>query len=90
MPRGNPNIKEYAKKGGEAKKAAFLEQKRKEADMIREAFEGLGGVQGLIDWAKNPKNKGLFYASIWPRILPKVIEGGGEGGAIIVRIESNV
>ena len=47
---------------------------------IIQAFEELGGVDGLVNWAKtDPKNQGDFY-KIYGRLLP--IENnisGGEG-----------
>jgi hypothetical protein len=37
---------------------------------ISRAFEMLGGVQGLVKWArKNDKNEYAFYVHIWPRLL---------------------
>ncbi len=37
---------------------------------IIQAFEELGGIQGLVDWAKSdPKNQGDFY-KIYGRLLP--------------------
>src|SRR3954466_9022702 len=37
---------------------------------IREAFEGLGGVQGMYEWAmRSEKNKYAFYVYVFPRLL---------------------
>lgn len=52
---------------------------------IQAAFDGLGGVPALIKWAKEPKNSGLFYSSIYPRILPHEITGDG-GGPVKIEI----
>jgi hypothetical protein len=38
-------------------------------EAIERAFEGLGGVPSLIEWAKG--NPDLFYGSVWPKILPR-------------------
>jgi len=40
-------------------------------EAIDEVFEGLGGVQGMLDWARtNTHTKTLFYSSIYPKMLP--------------------
>jgi len=40
-------------------------------EAITLAFEGLGGVEGLIDWAKeSPENKAIFYERIFTKLLP--------------------
>ena len=41
-------------------------------DAFVEAFEELDGVQGLVEWAKNEKNRGIFYQML-ARMLPKDI-----------------
>ena len=39
-------------------------------DMIVEVFEMLGGVDGMIEWARSdPRNLHAFYAVIYPRVL---------------------
>ncbi len=55
---------------------------------IQAAFDGIGGVEALIAWASEEKNKGLFYSSIYPRILPHEVTGDG-GGPIQVTITPN-
>ena len=42
-------------------------------EAIELAFEGLGGVQALTDWAA--ANKSEFYGRVWTRILPTKISG---------------
>jgi len=40
-------------------------------DTIDEVFEGLGGVRGMLEWARtNTHTKTLFYASVYPKMLP--------------------
>jgi hypothetical protein len=40
------------------------------------AFEGLGGVDGLIKWAKaNKTNKAIFYSTIYPKLIPVQVVG---------------
>lgn len=50
-------------------------------EAIQAAFDGLGGVDALIEWATQEKNRGLFYSSIYPRILPHEVTGK-DGGAV--------
>jgi hypothetical protein len=45
-------------------------------EAIHEAFEKLGGVKGLTDWAeKDDDNRKVFYAQIWPKIVPLALAG---------------
>jgi hypothetical protein len=45
-------------------------------DAIAEAAEGLGGVEGLIEWVrKNDKNEFAFWTSIYPKLLPLQLRG---------------
>lgn len=39
---------------------------------IAEAFEALGGTEGLTEWAR--KNPDKFYLFLWPRLIPKEIK----------------
>jgi hypothetical protein len=53
--------------------------------MIQLAFEDLGGVQRLTEWANNPANIGQFYTQIWCKIIPKDIKQettGQNGGPV--------
>ena len=54
-------------------------------EAIQAAFEGLGGVQALMDWAKQPKNISIFYGNIWPKILPHEVTGPG-GNSLIIKL----
>ena len=49
---------------------------------IQLAFEDLGGLQRMVEWANNPANLSQFYTQIWSKIIPKDIksEVSGEGG----------
>lgn len=45
-------------------------------DAIAAAAEGLGGVQRLIEWAKeDPLNERAFWASIYPKLIPVTLAG---------------
>jgi hypothetical protein len=40
-------------------------------DAIAEAAERLGGVDRLIAWVEeDPKNESVFWASIYPKLIP--------------------
>jgi hypothetical protein len=42
--------------------------------MIQLAFEDLGGLPRLVQWANEPSNLGTFYTQIWGKIIPKDIK----------------
>ena len=42
--------------------------------MIQLAFEDLGGLPRLVEWANNPANLGTFYTQLWSKIIPKDIK----------------
>ncbi len=51
---------------------------------IAEAFEKLGGMQALVDWAQaDGDNLKVFYATIWPKIIPIQTEVSGPDGEAI-------
>ena len=65
-------------KNDKAKTATALTKDAKAA--IQFAFEDLGGVKRLVEWANNPANLGQFYTQIWSKIIPKDVKVGGEDG----------
>jgi hypothetical protein len=57
--------------------------------MIQLAFEDLGGLPRLVEWANNPANISQFYTQIWSKIIPKDIKSevtGANGGAVKMSI----
>lgn len=53
--------------------------------IIQMAFQDLGGLPRLIEWANNPANTGTFYTQIWSKIIPKDIKStvtGEDGGPV--------
>ena len=47
---------------------------------IAEAFEELGGKDALVRWAKaDDDNMKVFYATIWPKIIPLQVEADVTG-----------
>lgn len=56
---------------------------------VQMAFEGIGGIPALIQWANNPANQGQFYTQIWSKIIPKDIKSevsGQDGGPVKLSI----
>lgn len=46
--------------------------------------EGLGGAQGMLEWAQeDPRNKTIFWSAIYPRILPKEIKAEIDGNLTV-------
>lgn len=57
-------------------------------DAIAAAAEGLGGVNRLIEWAKeDPLNERAFWSSIYPKLIPVQVTGEGGGPIQVARIE---
>ena len=53
-------------------------------DAIAEAAEKLGGVNRLVEWAKeDPLNERAFWATVYPKLLPLQVTGEG-GGPVAV------
>ena len=45
-------------------------------EAIAYAFEGLGGAERLVKWAKSDeKNESAFWVSIYPKLLPLQVNG---------------
>jgi hypothetical protein len=47
--------------------------------MVQLAFEDLGGLQRLVEWANVPANLGTFYTQIWGKIIPKDVKAEIDG-----------
>lgn len=57
--------------------------------VIAEAAEKLGGVDRLVDWAKeDPENETKFWATIYPKLIPVQVTGE-DGKAIQVEQVKN-
>lgn len=57
-------------------------------EAIADAFEGLGGIDGLIEWAsKNDEHRKCFYSQIWPKIVPLQLSGDKDNPLFPSRIE---
>ncbi len=45
-------------------------------EAIAECFEMMGGIPALMAWAeRNEDNEKVFYAQIWPKIVPLTVGG---------------
>lgn len=59
-------------------------------DEMLEAFDRLGGVDGLVEWAQSdPDRQGTFYQMI-ARMLPRPVEVTGEGRLEVVIIKQGI
>lgn len=78
-PRGRPFVKGQPKIAG--RKAGTPNKTTASArEAIERTFAGLGGWQGLLAWASgSSENTRIFYANIWPRILPLQLTGADGG-----------
>ena len=49
-------------------------------EAISYAAEGLGGADRLVEWAKeDPQNEKVFWAQIYPKLLPLQVTGNNGG-----------
>jgi|MudIll2142460700_1097286.scaffolds.fasta_scaffold1713786_1 hypothetical protein len=55
-------------------------------DSFLYAFEKIGGKKGLAEWAKEPKNRGAFYAIV-ARMLPAKTDIGPLSGVVTFRVK---
>lgn len=53
---------------------------------IESVFNGLGGWEGMLAWAKVPENTGLFYTQIYTKLIPKDLRDNPNGNRIQVVI----
>lgn len=44
-------------------------------EAIHQAFEQLGGIDALVEWANKEDNLKVFYSQIWPKIVPLTVGG---------------
>lgn len=50
-------------------------------DAIALAADRLGGVDRLVEWAKeDDKNEAAFWTTIYPKLLPLQVNGAGDAG----------
>lgn len=57
-------------------------------DAIAEAAEKLGGVDRLVEWAKEaPENEKAFWATIYPKLIPVTLAGDKENPVRVAMIQ---
>ena len=58
-------------------------------EAIAEAAEKLGGVDRLVNWAKEaPENERAFWATIYPKLIPVQLAGDPDNPVnVVTRIE---
>ena len=57
-------------------KGAPNKQQKAAKDAIAEAAEQLGGVNRLVEWAReDPLNERAFWVSVYPKLLPLTVNG---------------
>lgn len=49
-------------------------------------YDKLGGVDEMLIWASDDKNKTIFYTQIWPKIVALTVAGSGDDGEHIHEI----
>ena len=61
---------------------------REAKEAIAEAAQKLGGHKRLVSWVKeDPKNEAAFWTSIYPRLVAVQVDGAGDKGEHVHRIE---
>lgn len=71
-----PHLQPYAFKAGNPGRLPGPNKLTVEAkEAIELAFEGIGGVPALIEWAQAKRD--LFYTLIWTKLIPKKINLSG-------------
>lgn len=57
---------------------------------IAAAAEKLGGVDRLVDWAKeDPANERVFWGTVFPKLIPLDLNAGGEIN-VVHKIERSI
>lgn len=69
------------KTGGGSRKGIPNKMTRAAREALALAFEGIGGVEALIEWAK--KNQTEFY-KLYARLIPVELHGAAADGSIVV------
>ena len=74
MPQSSGSIATRFQRGNTVGRKAGVPNKITAAcrEAIQLAFEGIGGVEALIAWAK--KNRTQFYTKIWIKLLPLAVK----------------
>jgi hypothetical protein len=70
----------YTRKGMGRPKGSKNKTTLQVKEAISYAAAGLGGADRLVEWAKeDPQNERVFWAQIYPKLLPLEISGNNGG-----------
>jgi hypothetical protein len=70
----------YTRKGMGRPKGSKNKTTLQAKEAISYAAEGLGGAHRLMEWAKeDPANERVFWAQIYPKLLPLQVTGNNGG-----------
>lgn len=72
MPRGSVP----GERRGGRQKGTPNKRTARAMEAIETAFENMGGIAGLTQWAES--NKDMFYGQVWPKILPLQVKHQGD------------
>jgi hypothetical protein len=65
-----------ARKGRGRPKGSPNKVSKEAKEVIAAAAEKLGGLDRIVDWAKeDPQNEKAFWATIYPKLLPLTVAG---------------
>ena len=68
--------KNLSRKGAGRPKGSVNKVTAAAKDVISQAAEMLGGVNRLVEWAKEaPENEKAFWSSVYPKLLPLQVNG---------------
>lgn len=55
-------------------------------EAIAIAAQKLGGVDRLVEWAREaPRNEYAFWTALYPKLIPVQVEGPGENGSHLIQ-----
>jgi hypothetical protein len=87
-PRGRLFVKGQAKIASSGRRKGVPNVATKAVkEMIACAAMKLGGVERLVEWARESElNERLFWSNLWPRLLPLTLQGSGAHGEIEMNV----
>lgn len=85
MPN-NPKAADNLRKGGGRPKGIPNKSTIAAKEALQMAFEGIGGVQALTHWAREPDNMGEFF-KLYAKLLPIDMKHSGEIVSRVLQVE---
>lgn len=90
-PKPHLFVKGHAPIPGSGRAAGSISKRGKSAKAaIEAAFEAVGGVRSLVEWAHDEPTE--FY-KIWSKLLPRAVDlgaGGGQGSSVQIIVQTGV